>query len=138
MVCRASAGVCDVEEKCDGTNPSCPTDAFAAASVVCRPATSTGCDVEEKCAGSATCPADAFAAPGFVCRAQMGDCDVEETCSGTNDQCPADGVAAKSSAGMPTCAPFACDGTNKTCPIDCLGDNGLCEMGKTCTMTQCQ
>jgi cysteine-rich repeat protein len=34
-VCRSSAGVCDVEESCDGAAPGCPDDAFEAAGTPC-------------------------------------------------------------------------------------------------------
>ena len=36
VTCRASAGICDVAETCDGTGAACPGDGFAATSVVCR------------------------------------------------------------------------------------------------------
>ena len=39
--CRASAGVCDVAETCDGVNNACPADAFEPATTVCRPSTGT-------------------------------------------------------------------------------------------------
>jgi hypothetical protein len=35
-VCREASDVCDVEETCTGTTPTCPTDAVADKSVVCR------------------------------------------------------------------------------------------------------
>ncbi|MFO0761026.1 MAG: hypothetical protein U0359_31400 [Byssovorax sp.] len=37
-VCRASAGVCDVVESCDGASNNCPADGFLPASSVCRAA----------------------------------------------------------------------------------------------------
>ena len=35
-ICRASAGICDVQEICNGVANSCPADGFASTSVVCR------------------------------------------------------------------------------------------------------
>jgi hypothetical protein len=57
-VCRASAGVCDVEEQCNGYSASCPSDAYAANGTVCR-AAADQCDDPEYCTGkSITCPPD--------------------------------------------------------------------------------
>jgi len=56
--CRASAGDCDVEETCTGSDVECPTDELADATVECRASTGT-CDPAETCAGdSADCPTD--------------------------------------------------------------------------------
>src|SRR5258706_6571949 len=35
-VCRAAAGVCDPAEFCTGTSGTCPADALASSSTVCR------------------------------------------------------------------------------------------------------
>jgi hypothetical protein len=38
VVCRAAAGACDEEERCDGQTVSCPTDEVSSSAVVCRAA----------------------------------------------------------------------------------------------------
>jgi hypothetical protein len=88
--CRAVAGPCDTEEKCDGTSKACPTDQFLASTTVCR-ASTAGCDAPEVCSGSsATCPPDVLAKMGAVCRAATSSCDIDETCDGVTNVCPAD------------------------------------------------
>jgi hypothetical protein len=63
-ICRASAGVCDVAESCDGAGNDCPAGlASWPASTECRAAVAGGCDVAESCTGaSAACPADVVVA----------------------------------------------------------------------------
>jgi hypothetical protein len=64
--CRASAGICDVAETCDGVGTTCPTDVFAPNTTVCRASTG-GCDTAESCTGTgATCPADVVGGPVTV------------------------------------------------------------------------
>jgi GH25 family lysozyme M1 (1,4-beta-N-acetylmuramidase)/predicted alpha/beta superfamily hydrolase len=80
-VCRASAGVCDVSESCDGVHNTCPADGFQSAATVCRPATAQ-CDVAETCTGmSAACPADALASNGTSC-SDGNACTLADTCQG--------------------------------------------------------
>lgn len=87
-VCRASAGLCDLAERCDGASPSCPTDAVASSATLCRAAIGT-CDVAERCDGvSPSCPTDAFASSDTLCRASAGICDLTERCTGTSALCP--------------------------------------------------
>jgi cysteine-rich repeat protein len=95
-VCRAAAGVCDVQETCNGVATSCPANAFLSPATTCRAAGAGLCDVAENCPGNAgACPADGFAASGTVCRAAATNvCDAAETCSGSTDACPADAVPA--------------------------------------------
>src|SRR5438445_2381351 len=58
-VCRAVAGVCDIQETCTGSSPTCPADAKSAA--LCR-ASAGICDVAENCDGGRDhCPAAAVA-----------------------------------------------------------------------------
>ena len=86
--CRASAGVCDVAEVCDGVADDCPADAFAPATTECR-ASAGACDAADYCDGaSAACAADAKLTS--ECRASAGVCDVAEVCDGVADDCPAD------------------------------------------------
>jgi hypothetical protein len=117
--CRASAGICDVPESCNGTSTSCPPNGFVSGGSVCRNAAHE-CDTAEACTGSsASCPVDVLASAGTpcsddgnvctrdqcdgsgtcghpagnagaVCRASVGDCDTAESCDGTSTSCPAD------------------------------------------------
>src|SRR5438093_577621 len=58
LVCRSSAGPCDVTETCTGADGNCPADAFQPSNFQCRPETGA-CDVAETCSGSGpACPAD--------------------------------------------------------------------------------
>src|SRR5438093_6553468 len=83
-VCRASAGVCDVAEMCDGSSTSCPANLFQPSTTECR-ASAGVCDVAENCTGtSAACPTNAFLPSSTVCRASAGVCDVAESCTGTS------------------------------------------------------
>jgi cysteine-rich repeat protein len=55
-VCRGAAGMCDIEEVCDGVNSHCPVDAVEPITTECRPAVQI-CDATEYCDGvSTTCP----------------------------------------------------------------------------------
>lgn len=61
--CRATVGVCDVEEKCTGSSALCPSEVFQPSTFVCRPST-VSLDPAESCTGSsATCPPDVGAPP---------------------------------------------------------------------------
>ncbi|MBK6575216.1 MAG: hypothetical protein IPG17_03235 [Sandaracinaceae bacterium] len=61
--CRASAGVCDVAEFCNGTDPECPLDEFAAGGTMCLPfacsgagpACPTSCSSQAECGSGTTC-----------------------------------------------------------------------------------
>jgi hypothetical protein len=142
-VCRLAAGICDMEEQCDGSSKDCPIDAFLSNATVCRSAAGV-CDQAEHCSGAApTCPADAKRVG--VCRIAAGPCDVAETCDGTDDDCPADAVlpaatVCRSVTG--SCdVPEKCDGISSTCPTDSLVASGTecrpasdpCRLPDTCT-----
>ncbi len=78
-MCRASAGDCDVVERCDGTSAACPSDGFASSSTVCRAAVGA-CDATELCTGSsAACPTD-LPAPAGACGGMGSYCDGEGRC----------------------------------------------------------
>jgi len=135
-MCRASAGICDLEEYCTGTDPSCPADAFEPASTECR-ASSGDCDLVEYCTGSSVdCPADLKSTD--ECRAAVDECDAAEFCDGVSNDCPVD---AKQPAG--TYCGFARD-----CPADvCNGffaefypDDGhdTCDGAGTCNVYSCE
>ena len=58
VLCRDSAGICDVPEYCDDSSPDCPPDEFKPSTVECRPY-AVSCDIVEYCTGSsAYCPPD--------------------------------------------------------------------------------
>lgn len=88
-LCRLTAGVCDVDDLCDGGSPSCP-DVVAPAGDPCRPAVDL-CDVGDLCDGaSPTCPADEREVAGTPCRPSVGPCDAAEVCDGLMEACPVD------------------------------------------------
>ncbi|WP_282421188.1 MYXO-CTERM sorting domain-containing protein [Polyangium sp. 15x6] len=99
-VCRASVGVCDVAEACDGAANDCPADAKAAAGTECR-ASAGACDVAETCDGQTLdCPADGFAIDGTPCAAgacEGGVCMVGE--GGAGGAGGAGGMAGAGGAG---------------------------------------
>jgi MYXO-CTERM domain-containing protein len=143
-VCRASTGICDLVDTCDGTSFGC-VDAVAGATTVCR-AQSGECDREERCTGSSpTCPADSFEPATTICRPASDVCDEAEHCSGSEAACPADAVAVsgtvcRSSAGA--CDPAeTCTGGLAQCPADafspptttCRASAGPCDVAESCT-----
>jgi hypothetical protein len=68
LLCRASAGVCDVAEHCDGVSPACPTDQTMP--------DGTDCDDGNPCDGTATCIA------GTCTAGPPPDCDDDNVCNG--------------------------------------------------------
>ncbi len=143
QVCRTVAGVCDVQETCTGSSPTCPADAFLNSSNTCRPSAGI-CDPAENCTGSnAACPANAFSSAATVCRSSAGVCDAAENCTGSSAPCPADAKSAavcRSAAGV--CDPAeSCDGVSDDCPADslepsstvCRSAAGVCDVAENCT-----
>src|SRR5439155_20820230 len=85
-VCRAAAGVCDVDESCTGSSTVCPADAFEPSSTVCR-ASAGECDPAEHCPGNGpSCPADANSPAGTACSAATNTCTVDQS-DGGSDAC---------------------------------------------------
>jgi hypothetical protein len=138
---------CDVPERCDGVNPTCPADGFEPSGTACTAdaaictvdvcdgsgtcthaggnvgtvcrAASGVCDAPETCAGLTTCPADAKSTA--VCRPAGGVCDLAETCNGTANACPADAkstATCRAVAGGCDIAAETCDGIASECPAD--------------------
>lgn len=147
-VCRASTGLCDQAETCDGSHTGCPVNTLSPPGTVCRAAAGV-CDAAETCSGQVRrCPADKPKPAGTVCRAAAGACDVAEVCDGSQVTCPAD---VKKKQGT-LCRPLAgqcdfedlCDGASAACPPDefrfagnlcgSSGD-GVCHLQDTCTGT---
>jgi hypothetical protein len=134
--CRASTGVCDPAEVCDGSNSACPADAKSTSE--CR-ASAGACDPAEVCDGtSSACPADAKSTS--ECRASTGACDPAESCDGTSSACPADAKStAECRASGGACDPAeSCDGTSSACPDDvkstseCRASAGVCDVAESC------
>lgn len=143
--CRASQGLCDPAEVCDGTATECPGDVRSVAGTTCHPS-GGGCDPAEVCDGvSATCPSDVLAASSEVCRSAIpGGCDIAEYCTGTSVVCPIDavggsGITCRTSTGMCDVAE-TCTGAMAECPADVSGCCGLaadCDDGDPCTTDTC-
>lgn len=144
VLCRESAGPCDVVELCDGISHGCPPDAFAQAQTECR-ASAGVCDLPESCTGSsAACPSDAKADSSTVCRGSGGVCDPTEFCDGSADACPADVLLAATVSCRPSagaCDPQEnCTGSAATCPDDakaaagvvCRASGGVCDVAESC------
>lgn len=149
VVCRPSAGSCDVAETCNGAITACPPDTLAASDVVCG-ASAGPCDAIEYCTGaSATCPANAVAPSGRVCRAASGTCDIAEACDGVSIACPADavqgaGTVCRSAIAGGCDATETCDGLSTSCPADAFAPSGtacrassggVCDVAEACTGT---
>lgn len=144
--CRASAGVCDVAETCNGVESTCPADMFVPPdTLVCRDAAGD-CDIAEECSGtSADCPADEIELANVECRPAAGVCDAAEVCDGLSPECPADGF----DTGL-VCRPVdgdcdsaeSCDGSGIDCPADayasgtvCRPADGDCDLAESCDGT---
>lgn len=141
-VCRASAGICDSEEVCDGVSGVCPVDQKSLAE--CRPSAGV-CDTPEFCDGAADeCPADELLT-GDTCRASAGPCDVAEACDGVMPECPSDEKSAavcRPSSGACD-LPESCDGVGNACPpdelvgagVECRASTGVCDPAEECDGT---
>ncbi len=138
--CRASTGVCDPHEVCDGVSTTCPTDSKSPDGSTCtddgNPCTTDLCE-------SGSCTHSAGNA-GTVCRSSAGVCDLAETCDGVTTTCPADsktpaGTECRASTGE--CDPHeVCDGVSNSCPTDAKSPNGTTctDDGNVCTTDLCE
>jgi len=126
--CRASAGVCDVAEACDGAGGACPMDVKRPSGTECRPADGA-CDLPEVCDGaSGVCPSVDAIALDKVCRSAVDECDVAEQCDGVTKACPVDDRAI---AGTGCGAGDSCDGEGH-CVNTC--GNGFQEAWEACDL----
>ncbi len=144
-LCRASAGVCDIDDYCTGTSTTCPADAKQPSTYVCR--TSAGeCDPAETCTGTTnTCPADGKLPNNTACPsgADTNPC-TSDICDGTDNTCqhPAGngGVVCRAAAGECDLAE-TCTGTSTACPSDSkVTANTACPSGadtNPCTSDIC-
>lgn len=149
--CRASNGVCDTPEQCDGVSNACPSDTFANSSTQCRATYGDSiCDPPEYCTGnSSSCPTDVIRnemTPDFKCRESTGVCDPAESCvTSTNGVvCPDDlystsSIVCRAADGV--CDTLeVCDGVNPQCPSDsvhnnetvCRSQTGGCDVEERC------
>jgi hypothetical protein len=119
--CRAAAGLCDLAESCDGSNPTCPADVIRGVGEVCRPDQGE-CDSQEICDGvTVNCPPDITTPDGTPCGSPGDtDCSNPDSClagacdpnnEATSVQCRA------ASAGEACDAAEFCDGAGN-CPAD--------------------
>ena len=70
VVCRPSAGQCDVADYCDGATNDCPADAFAPDTTTCTGVSTGGaCDTQDFCLGTANSCVDKYLSATTVCRA---------------------------------------------------------------------
>ena len=159
-VCRASAGICDMAETCNGADTACPTDLTVG--------DGTSCTDGDACNGDETCQAGACAAGtpmncddgnlctvdscsagacsnvagngGTVCRASAGACDVAETCDGFATTCPANGYQTDGSScadgdvcdGVETCQTGVCTAAGQPAAEGTPCNGGACDGAGTC------
>lgn len=144
--CGSFAGVCDLQDTCDGLG-LCVDRGFepGGETVECRAGSGDLCDPTEYCDGnSPVCPDDVVAAAETSCREQAGLCDVGLlVCSGNPlEACPVPLAAAQGSecrvGSGDVCDPTeVCDGNSTVCPDDvvaaaatsCRDQEGLCDVG---------
>jgi len=105
--CRASAGVCDPEEKCTGSSATCPSDVIYQSyqNIECRSAAGA-CDVAEYCAGSVNCPSNSYKPVG---KQSCGTC---QYCNGSSATCQlmASGSDTYNDCGTTGCYTGNCNG----------------------------
>ena len=149
-VCRPAATSCDVAEICDGSSPTCPTDAFQPAATSCSGTSQGGAcdnDAADHCAGTSSACVDAFQS-GSVCRPSTGACDAAETCTGTSGACPIDAFEPSTTSCVGSTQGGACDddaadhcsGDDASCldaykpdTVTCRPSAGACDAAETCT-----
>jgi hypothetical protein len=139
IICRASSGPCDLEERCSGSSSTCPQNSFLPEvlfffvfgvvlflfflekGTLCRNSTLGPCDVPDYCTASGTCP-NSFASDGTRCL--LAACpSVPGTC--ISRQCLGECVTA---APSPRCGDGQCGLAEdcKSCPEDCPRAARLC------------
>jgi len=145
QVCRPGSGdVCDPDEVCDGTSPSCPLDVITDPSMVCRVSSGDACDPPETCSGEPglPCPTDAHEADGTSCTGNGEDeCTMADTCLA--GVCADNDLPATASCGEgvaePTCNPDRCDGAGACTDAAAAMDGAACSDsgGNTCCAGAC-
>src|SRR6185295_6775203 len=148
VVCRAAAGVCDLAERCTGSDPLCPSDQKSTG--VCR-ATAGSCDVAEQCNGAGNdCPADVVRPSDIECRSSTDlACDPAEFCTGSSGSCPPDAISCSGACGNGVtdegedCDEGLANGAATSCCTEdcrlrasgetCRASGGVCDPAETCT-----
>jgi len=135
-ICRASQGLCDLEEKCTGSSAACPADAKS--TDICKDAAGD-CDIAETCDGKSNeCPADIFLPYTVQCRASAGKCDLADYCTGQSATCVNDvksTALCRESTGQCDVDEY-CDGQNNNCPADAKAKLSTpCNDGLWCSAT---
>ena len=131
LLCRQSAGECDVAEYCDGAG-ACPSNAFAAEGTACGSQTSGVCDRPDACDAAGTCQEN-HASTDTLCREAAGLCDTAEYCNNVG-QCPenswvADGTLCDD--GM------ECTQNDRCSNGLCMGSTADCDDDNECTIDGC-
>jgi hypothetical protein len=126
VVCRPSAGACDVAETCNGAG-SCPADGKAN--------NGTACDDSNGCTQTDTCQSGVCTGANPVTCAPLDQCHDVGTCSPATGQCsnPAKGDGASCNDGnactrTDSCQAGACTGAN---PVSCTAQDD-CHVAGTC------
>lgn len=140
-MCRASAGICDLSETCDGLAATCPADLKS--TLECRPAAGK-CDLAELCDGAANaCPEDKKSTA--ECRPVAGLCDKAETCDGKGNDCPDDGfLPAGEVCAAAVCREGVayeeaqCPGTEAACPKAAATECGAYACGEPVCKGACE
>jgi hypothetical protein len=154
IICRASVGVCDPEERCDGLTGACAADLRSDSTILCRSVADAGadCDVPERCDGnSAECPADLVLPRGTTCQNSTQVCRQSAVCDGQGKGCPPslpkDAGTVCAEAASVCELPGVCDGVGGTCVAGRpVGDGtpcgaaevGPCGLPGRCEATVCR
>ena len=124
--CRASAGVCDIAESCDGSSVTCPVDGFASSAADCtddgEPCTDDKCDGAGTCAhrpddtntcsDDTACTSDTCQDGSCVSTANHAACDDGLFCNGVESCDETDGCQAGTEPTLDdavACTTDACD-----------------------------
>jgi hypothetical protein len=162
-VCRQSAGVCDIEEKCDGTTKNCPANAYQPDGTACNDL--LWCNTGENCqsgvcaGGSARDCSDGEECTSDNCNENLDQCQnanlPQGTSCGSARDCPADGCSGYIAQFYPTDGHDACDGSgdctqyacametsyctdnDHTDGVDTLECNAPCDQNNDCAATEC-
>lgn len=119
-VCRASAGGCDAEERCDSSG-LCPADARIPGGTICR-ASAGPCDFIERCDGtSVSCASDTFEGAGTPCGGGGDDCTTAGMCDGSSALCRGGTALPSTTLCLPRDASNPCDADDY-----CDGVIGVC------------
>ena len=140
VVCRASAGECDVAESCTGAVVNCPVDGFASPGSSCGSATDDDCTNPDTCNSTGTCLANHEVATTPCTDTDATDCD-DAQCDGGGGCAQAGGIELSSHVcrvSVDSCdLADNCGGTvGGACPSDVLVADGT-QGSPTCAPYVC-